>query len=151
MTADAFLAAEEVRSNVLARFARFFEDHDVLLTPAVSVMPFSNDQEDVLMIDGEALASQIDYLAITFIVSLIGWPCLSIPCHWTPDGIPLGMQIIVPPWQEARLFAVAAMLEARLGFRHRWPEEGARLTSTASDERGLPPAAGAPANPEVPT
>ena len=121
MSAEAYLAAEEVRSRVLAGFARFFADHDVLVTPAVSVMPFPNTQEDVLAIDGVVLDTAIDYLAITFIVSLIGWPCLSLPCAWTSAGLPLGLHVIVPPWQEARLLSFAAALEAHPDFRHRWP------------------------------
>ncbi len=123
MTAETYLAAEEARSRVLSAFARFFADHDVLLTPAVSVMPFPNTQEEVVEIDGTPLASAIDYLSITAIVSLIGWPCLSIPCAWTAAGLPLGLQIVVPPWQESRLVAFAAALERLPAFRHRWPAE----------------------------
>jgi amidase len=37
-------------------------------------------------------------------------------------GLPFGLQIIAPPFQEARLLGFARRLERDLGFRHRWPE-----------------------------
>jgi amidase len=122
LMADEMLAAEETRSRVYANFMKFFERYDLLLTPSASVMPFPNTQEEVLEIDGQALGSAIDYLAITYVISLVGLPCLSIPCAWTEPRGPFGVQIIAPPWREDLLLAAARRMERDLNFRHRWPE-----------------------------
>jgi amidase len=60
-------------------------------------------------------------LTITYLISLVGMPCLSIPCGWTAGGLPVGMQIVGPPLSERRLLAFAKDLQDRLDFRHRWP------------------------------
>jgi aspartyl-tRNA(Asn)/glutamyl-tRNA(Gln) amidotransferase subunit A len=47
-------------------------------------------------------------------INMFGWPALSLPCGLDPQGLPLGAQIIGPPFSEARILRVAAALEARL-------------------------------------
>jgi amidase len=125
LTADQMLAAEESRSRVYASFMRFFEKYDLLVTPSAAVAPFPNTQDEILEIDGEALGSAIDYLAITSVISLVGLPCLSIPCPWKKPGLPFGVQIVAPPWREDLLLATARRMERELDFRHRWPSPDA--------------------------
>jgi amidase len=120
-TADAFLAAEEQRSRTYAAFLAFFQHYDFLLTPSASVMPFATTLTDIAEIDGCSLSSPIEYLTITFLVSLVGLPSISIPCRWTDAGLPVGMQIIAPPHSDAGLLAFARHLERTIGFAHRWP------------------------------
>ena len=122
LSAAAVLQAEATRSRVYAAAIDFFTRHDALLTPAASVVPFPNTQDEVLLIDGKALHSVIDYPAITFVVSLLGLPCLSIPCGSTAEGLPCGLQVIVPPFQEGRRLGFARRLEQDLVCRHRWPD-----------------------------
>lgn len=82
---------------------------------------FPNSQEEVLEIDGAALESRIDYLAITFLVSLVGLPSISIP-FWAPGAaLPIGLQLVAPPWREDLLLRIARDLEADEAFRSRWP------------------------------
>jgi amidase len=100
---------------------RFFERYDVLLTPSAAVAPFANTEEEVVEIDGLPPASRIDYLAITFLISLVGPPAISLPCGWTESGAPIGLQIVAPPYRENLLLAIARRLERDLGFAHRWP------------------------------
>lgn len=71
--------------------------------------------------DGRPLTSILDYLAITFVVSLAGMPVVTLPAAWTDAGIPFGIQLIGAPGSEARLAAIAMQWERALGFRHRWP------------------------------
>ena len=121
LAADDVLAAEEVRSRIYGAFLQFFERFDVLLTPSASVPPFPNTQEEVLEIDGAALHSRIDYLAITFLVSLVGLPSISIP-FWAPGAsLPIGLQFVAPPWREDLLLTIARDLAADEPFRFRWP------------------------------
>ena len=68
-----------------------------LSCPAASVLPWNNDDGDVMLIDGVSLETPIDYLAVTFIVSLVGFPVLTLPTPRRPDQKPFGVQIIAAP------------------------------------------------------
>lgn len=74
------------------------------------------------MVNDTPLRNIIDYLTITYTISLTGLPALSIPCGWTASGLPVGMQLIGPPHGEAALLQFAYVLQEALGFRHRWPD-----------------------------
>ncbi|WP_406855485.1 amidase [Alsobacter sp. KACC 23698] len=120
LTAQDYLAAEAARSAVSRRFAAFFEATDVLVAPAASVMPWPNTQADVLEIDGQALDSIVDYLAVTFLVSLVGYPVLTVPAPRGDGETPFGVQLIGRPGAERTLAALGRRLEAA-GFTYRPP------------------------------
>jgi len=121
LTAAAFLAAEAERSALFRRFVDFFDRHDVLVTPAAAVMPFGVDSGEVTEIDGRPLASLIDYLAITAIITLTGCPALSLPYWPKGDSLPIGVQLIAAPGRDHDLLAFASALEQREGFGFRPP------------------------------
>lgn len=120
ITADAMFAAETRRSRSYADFAAFFELYDFLIIPAAALAPYSNQLENVREIDGVSLATPIDYLAITFLISLVGLPSLVIPAGKI-EGLPFGVQIVAPPFAEAKLLAFGRALEIDVGFRHKFP------------------------------
>jgi amidase len=121
VSADEYLRAEEQRSRIWRKVADFFRSHDILLCAATGIAAFPNDQSDVLLIDGKPMASIIDYMAPTATMSLFGLPALSIPCGWTNSGLPVGLQIVGRPFDEATLLRFAYTLQENLGFTHRWP------------------------------
>jgi aspartyl-tRNA(Asn)/glutamyl-tRNA(Gln) amidotransferase subunit A len=53
--------------------------------------------------------------------SYVGFPTVSIPSAWTPDGLPLAIQLVGVPWSEAELLAVAAWCEETLRVEQREP------------------------------
>jgi amidase len=120
ISADALHAAEARRSRAYADFLTFFERYDFLIIPAAVLAPFSNQLDDILEIDGVPLATPIDYLAITFLISLVGLPSLVIPAG-SIEGAPFGVQIVAPPFAEAKLLAFGRALENDVGFRHVFP------------------------------
>lgn len=118
INAEQTLGAEVVRSRVYRAFMSFFEDHDVLVTPAASVLPWSNEISDVSEVGGEPTQTIIDYLACTFLISLVGMPVLCAPIGQTPEGLPFGVQLIARPGAEATLFAAARqMTQAGITFQ----------------------------------
>ncbi|MBX3456719.1 amidase [Ferrovibrio sp.] len=121
ISAADFLQAEARRSRLYRRFIDFFSRHDVLITPAASVMPFGLNSGEVAEIDGKPLASLIDYLAITAIITLTGCPALSLPFWPEGERLPIGLQIIAAPGQDRALMAFAADLEKHEGFGFRPP------------------------------
>ncbi|HTO48802.1 MAG TPA: amidase [Burkholderiales bacterium] len=116
-----YLVAEAERSRLYEGFARFFRDHDILATVSAAVPPFPNTQENVAEIEGVAMANIIDYLRITYLISLVGFPAVSIPCGFTAAGLPIGMQLVARPFEETALLGFARRLERELGLRHRPP------------------------------
>ena len=58
---------------------------------------------------------------ITYCVSLIACPAMSLPVGFTDDGLPVGIQIVAPPFAEATLLSWAAQLESVLGVAQRIP------------------------------
>ena len=121
LSADALLAAEEARGRLYRSFMAMFATIDVLVLPAAALMPFSANFEDVTSIDGVPLATIVDYYAITFIISLLGCPVVTVPCGWSTAGLPLGLQIVGRPHDDAFVIATAQRFEQELDFRHRWP------------------------------
>lgn len=122
LSADEYLNAERRRSAIYRSFRELFVRTDFLVAPAASVFPWPNEITDVSAIDGIELDTPIDYLAITFIVSLVGFPVLTIPAPRQPSELPFGIQIIAPPGCESRLFAFGRIIENELGFSHRRPK-----------------------------
>jgi amidase len=112
-----WLAAEAERTALYRRFLAFFDEWDVLVAPAASVLPWPNDAGDVTEIDGEALPTLIDYLAVTFIVSLVGCPVVVVPAGRAANGLPVGIQLIGAPGKDAALLALAARIEEACAFQ----------------------------------
>lgn len=123
ISAADLLQAEAERDRLYLNFLRFFESHDVLATVSASIPPFLHTQPEVLEINSTPLRTIIDYLTITYTISLTGLPAVSIPCGWTTSGLPIGMQLIGKPHGEAALLQFAYFLQEALNFRHRWIED----------------------------
>ena len=121
LTAQDYLAAERRRTVIYRSFRDLLARRDFLIVPAASVFPWNNDDGDVMRIDDVSLETPIDYLAVTFIVSLVGFPVLTLPTPRRQDEKPFGVQIIAAPGQESRLFAFGRSVEEQLGFCHRRP------------------------------
>jgi amidase len=120
LSAEDYLKAEQVRTRTYRAFQDFFDRYDILLLPAASVLPFPDRQREVMSIDGVCCDSIIDYLACTYLISLVGFPALVLPAP-VGDGLPFGVQLVARPGGEEVLFQAARMLEESAGFRHIWP------------------------------
>jgi amidase len=112
------------RLQLLARrVVSFWDDVDVVLTPTLArpPVPIGWQEEDV---SGavEQLLRNTEFTPFTAIANVAGLPAVSLPLHWTPDGLPVGVQAIGPPAGEALLLRLAAQLEdARPWAGHRSP------------------------------
>ena len=105
------------------RVARFFDDHDLLVCPTVAVPPFPVQQRFPSEIAGEKLTTYIDWMFLTFVITLVGCPAISLPCGLTQKGLPVGIQLVGRPHSDAELLGGALLLEQALGFAHRVPLE----------------------------
>ncbi len=107
--------SERARGSLQQSVAAFFRNHDLLLCPAAIVPPFPVETRYLEEFDGHLFPSYIDWVSITFAITLSGCPALSLPCGFTASGLPVGLQMVGPPRGEAKLLAAAAALEDILG------------------------------------
>jgi amidase len=121
LMAQDYLDAERRRTAIFRSFRDLLARKDFIVVPAASVLPWDNDAGDVTRIDDISLETPIDYLAVTFIVSLVGFPVLTLPAPRQPDEKPFGVQIVAAPGLESKLFAFGRRIEEQLGFCHRRP------------------------------
>lgn len=121
LTADEIIRAERERTALYHRVAAFFDDYDLLLCPTVAVPPFPVEQPYPTQIGDQQLTSYIDWMFLTFVITLTGCPALSLPCGFTKSGLPVGLQIIGPSHADASVLAAASLLEQAFGIAARLP------------------------------
>jgi len=112
ITALQWAKAEMERTRLWHRVRTFFERYDLLLTPTVPVPPFPVEWDYPLEINGKPMETYLDWFLLTYAVTLTGLPAISIPAGWTPDGLPVGLQIVGHRFGEASVLRAAAALEA---------------------------------------
>ena len=105
------LNAKRVRARLYRKMTSFFESYDLLLCPAVSVAPFPKDQRYVEMINGRPTSTYIDWIAITFAITMTSCPAMSLPIGLTKTGLPVGLQLVAPPRAEGALLRAAHRME----------------------------------------
>lgn len=105
------IEAETRRGELIRRMNVFFDDYDLLMTPATIVSPYPVEQRYVEECAGVRFDNYIDWLTIAFAITLTTAPALSLPCGFTREGLPVGLQIVARPRGEARLLAGARQLE----------------------------------------
>lgn len=115
LSADDIYDAQRGRSTLYHNCRRFLARYDVLAFATMGVPAGPVEQEYPPMINGEAIADYIDWLRFSFLSVATGLPALSMPAGFTPDGMPVGLQLIGPPRGEAKLLAVARAIESALG------------------------------------
>ena len=102
---------EKLRTILWHRVRTFFERYDLLVLPTVAVKPFPVEQPYPTEINGRALANYTQWFFLTYAISLTGLPAISVPCGFTKDGLPVGLQIVGGRRQEAAVLAAAAAFE----------------------------------------
>jgi amidase len=113
--------AERVRIELFKKILLFFETHDFLICPAASIAPFPVDQRYVTQIDGKPCETYIDWFSITFALTMTACPTISVPCGFTTEGLPVGVQIMGKPRGEAALLLVAKRFEQAIGISAQLP------------------------------
>ena len=113
--------AERVRMELYAKLIAFFETHDLLVCPAASIAPFPVEQRYVTEIDGKPCETYIDWFSITFALTMTACPTISVPCGFSSEGLPVGVQIMGKPRGEASLLRAARRFEQAVGISTQIP------------------------------
>jgi amidase len=113
--------AEAQRLVLTQRMLAFFDTYDLLLTPATIVAPFPIGNRYVAEVNGHKFGNYVEWLAIVYAITLACSPAISLPCGFTKENLPVGLQIVGPPRGEARILGAAKALEDILGLRGSTP------------------------------
>jgi Asp-tRNA(Asn)/Glu-tRNA(Gln) amidotransferase A subunit family amidase len=100
------------QTAIYREFQRFFEAHDILITPAITTSPRPWRELYPSEIDGQPTRTYFHWLALAYYVTLVGHPAISIPVGVDEKGMPFGLQIVGPRGGDAFLLGVAAAIEA---------------------------------------
>jgi amidase len=121
LTGEDVARATRLRGRVHESARRFFSSYDVLCAPVTQVPPFDVDVEWVHEIDGTPMATYIEWMRSCSRITAAGLPALSVPCGFTEQGLPIGMQLVGPGRGERQLLQLAAAFEDATGYGKRAP------------------------------
>jgi amidase len=111
-TSAAYVAAASRLQLRARRIASFWSGYDLLLTPTLALPPTPVGWEVEPEDPWEQFDRAVQFTPFTAVFNVTGQPAISLPLHWTEDGLPIGVQLVGPPLGDALLFRVAAQLEA---------------------------------------
>jgi amidase len=86
--------AEEKRTALFHRLRTFLDDYEFLLCPVNQVPPFDIDIEYPTEIAGVEMKDYIEWMKSAYYISITGLPAISVPCGFTEEGLPVGLQIV---------------------------------------------------------
>jgi amidase len=82
------------QSDLFHRVQRFMERYDFFLCAVNQVPPFDADLRYPTEIDGVPMENYIAWMKTAYWVTVTRSPAISVPCAFTPDGLPVGIQIV---------------------------------------------------------
>lgn len=117
VSADSYRAGLLALRNLRQDVTRVFDDRDLLVTPTTPDLPITIEASRQLVAQKQRPRSAQN----TMPFNLYGLPAMSIPCGFSRDGLPIGVQIIGPPGGEGGILALAAAYEAQTAWHRRMP------------------------------
>lgn len=114
-----FAASEQKRMELFLKFADFFEKFDLLMTPQSPVKQFPVNMNFPTEINGRTLENYTDWIAGSFLVTLMSLPAGSAPAGLTSEGLPTGIQVVGPRFEEPLI--LSAMKFLQLAHPIGWP------------------------------
>jgi aspartyl-tRNA(Asn)/glutamyl-tRNA(Gln) amidotransferase subunit A len=134
-----YVDAMHRRTMLRSQFLKVFQRAQVLVTPTVAVTAFAAGTLGVDRIENRQVDPHLGWSPFSWPINLAGVPAATIPCGFDRDGLPIGLQIIAPWLDEARIFRVAAQAAGRVS----WADEVRRapaMSVTAVPFRWFVPA-----------
>ena len=104
------------QAQLFERAAKFMQDYDLLICPAAIVPAIPVEERYLGYSQGVEISDYYRWLAITYAITVITLPVITIPCGKTPDGLPIGLQLIGSPHGDQHLFSLASYIEQLLEY-----------------------------------
>ena len=121
LTAREIGEAEKGRTALYHRVRDFFGKYDLLLTPTVALPPFPQEMIYPKEINGQPMKNYQEWLYLTYAITMTGLPAISIPCGFTSEGLPVGLQIVGRRLAETTVLKAAAAYEAITPWKDKRP------------------------------
>jgi amidase len=113
--------AEMKRTELYHRVRRFMERYEFFVLPVNQVPPFDVTQPYVTEIEGVPMRTYIDWMKSCYYISTVGNPALSVPCGFTPEGLPVGIQIVGRHRDDWGLLQMGHAFEQAAGLKRQMP------------------------------
>jgi aspartyl-tRNA(Asn)/glutamyl-tRNA(Gln) amidotransferase subunit A len=119
---DYYRAAFTFRGEFYRRMMEFFADYDLLLSPTLATPPFPHpgSAPGPSEINGEPIEPMLGWL-LTYPFNLTGQPAITVPCGFTDDGLPVGLQIVGRRHADIAVLRAAAAYEQAAPWADRRP------------------------------
>jgi amidase len=88
------VVAEEKKTALYHRVREFMQTHEFLILPTCQVPPFSADLPYPDQLNGQPLKTYLDWMGACYYITVTGHPAASVPAGFTPEGLPVGLQIV---------------------------------------------------------
>jgi len=121
LTAAEVGLAEMKRTELYHRVRRFMERYEFFVLPVNQVPPFDVSQPYPAEIAGVKMATYIDWMKSCYYISLVGNPAISAPCGFTPEGLPVGIQIVGRHHDDWGVLQMAHAFELASGLKQALP------------------------------
>ncbi|CAN5430372.1 amidase [soil metagenome] len=111
VTALDFAKSEQKRAELFLRFAKFFENFDLLITPQSPCKQFPVEMNFPTEINGKKLENYTDWIAGSFLITLMSLPGGAVPAGMTSDGLPVGIQVVGPRFEEPLILSAMKIVQ----------------------------------------
>ena len=132
LTAEEIARGEVLRTVLWHRVRAFMATRDLLVLPTVAVPPFPVEQPYPAQINGRPLSSYTEWFSLTYAITLTGLPAISVPCGFTREGLPVGLQLVGRRRQDAAVLRAAAAVEEAAPWADRLPPAVTALAGGAA-------------------
>ena len=113
--------AEVKRTALYHRVREFMDTYEYLILPVSQVPPFDITQEYITEINGVQMETYIDWMKSCYFISTLGLPTISVPCGFTPEGLPVGVQIVGRHQDDFGVLQLARAFEKATQFGQQRP------------------------------
>jgi amidase len=121
LTGTQIARAEQKRTQLYHRVRQFMERYEFLILPVSQVVPFDVRERYVTQINGQPMETYIDWMKSCYFITVTGLPAISVPCGFTADGLPVGVQIVGRHHDDFGVLQLAYAFEQATGFWKRRP------------------------------
>ena len=121
LTAEQIGKAQLRRSRLYGETVAFLREHDLLLAPSACCPPGPIGERWVRQVDGHVFSDYVGWLTLHGVTTLTACPALAMAAGFTPDGRPVGIQLVGSPRGESDLLSAGAAIEEILGVADRVP------------------------------